>query len=50
MKKLLRVVRTLFLFSVALGLVVLAGFPLLHTELALPSALAGVSTFALALV
>jgi hypothetical protein len=44
-----RIVRALFLFACALGLVVLAGFPLLHTELALPAALAGVSTFAIAL-
>ena len=47
--KVLRFIRTLFLFTVALGLVTLAGFPLLHTELSLPAALAGVSTFALAL-
>jgi len=45
----MKLVRTLFLFSCALGLVLLAGFPLQHTELALPAALAGVSSFALAL-
>jgi hypothetical protein len=44
-----RFVRTLFLFTVALGLVVVAGFPLQHTELAWPAALAGFSTFALGL-
>jgi hypothetical protein len=44
-----RFVRTLFLFTVALGLVVFAGFPMQHTELAWPAALAGFSTFALAL-
>jgi hypothetical protein len=44
-----RVIRTLFLFTCALGLVLLAGFPLQQTELALPAALAGVSTFALGL-
>jgi hypothetical protein len=44
-----RAIRTLFLMACALGLVLLAGFPLQHTELALPAALAGVSSFALAL-
>ena len=45
----MRAIRTLFLMTCAIGLVVLAGFPLMHTELALPAALAGVSTFALSL-
>jgi hypothetical protein len=44
-----RIVRTLFLFGCGLVLVLLAGFPLQHTELALPAALAGVSSLALGL-
>ena len=45
----MKALRTLFLMACALGLVLLAGFPLQHTELALPVGLAGFSSFALAL-
>ncbi len=45
----MKLLRTLFLFACGLVLVALAGYPLEHSELALPAALAGVSSFALAL-
>jgi hypothetical protein len=43
-----RFLRTLLLFVVAVGLLSLAGFVLMGTTLALPAALAGVSSLALA--
>ena len=46
MKKLLR---TLFLFTCAIGLLALAGFVLVGTPLAVPAAIAGVASVALAI-
>jgi hypothetical protein len=46
----MRAIRALFLMSVSLGLLTLAGFVMTQSVLTLPAALAGVSTFALALV
>lgn len=47
--KIVRLLRTLVLFVCALGLLTLAGFVIGDSELALPAALAGVSSFFLAL-
>ena len=45
----IRVLRALVLFSVAVGLLTLAGFQLAGSEYALPVALAGFGSFGLAL-
>jgi hypothetical protein len=44
----MRFLRTLFLFGVSLGLLVLAGFVLTGSTLAAPAALAGFGSFLLA--
>ena len=45
----MRLVRALLLFGVAIGLVTLAGFVLTGTPLAVPTAIAGVGSFLLAI-
>jgi hypothetical protein len=45
----MRFVRTLLLFGVSLGLLGLAGFVLVGSPLAMPAALAGLGSFAIAL-
>lgn len=46
----MRFLRTLVLFTCAIGLLSLAGFVLVGSALALPAAIAGASSIALALV
>jgi hypothetical protein len=46
----MRLLRTLFLFVCAIGLLSLAGFVLAGSPLALPAAIAGVGSVGLALV
>jgi hypothetical protein len=45
----MRLIRALFLFTVGIGLLTLAGFFFPYSELALPSALAGVSAIGVAI-
>jgi hypothetical protein len=45
----MRLLRTLFLFTCAVGLLSLAGFVLVGTPLALPAAVAGMGSVGLAL-
>jgi hypothetical protein len=45
----MKVIRTLFLFTIGIGLLTLGGFFFPYSELALPSALAGVTSIGVAI-